>query len=400
MIDSFYVAWRYLSFNWARSLTLVTCVTLIAVLPLALQLLLAESQRQLLSRAETTPLVVGAKGSSLDLVMNSLYFGDTVPETISMAAVDRVADSNLALPIPLYVRFKGRGFPIVGTNLDYFEFRGLKIAKGRTLAVLGECVLGARVAEALGLKPGDSLFSSPETLFDLAGVFPLKMHVAGVLAPTHSADDLAVFVDLKTTWVIQGLMHGHEDVTKVTDPTLVMGRSDGNVTATSKLMQYNEVTPENIGSFHYHGDPANYPITAVIALPHDAKSGAILRGRYIGASLDPKGKPETQQILVPGEVIEGLLANIFRIRNVLDAVILVVGAATVLALILVFALSLRLRQREIRTIFKLGCSRSTVARLLGAEIVIILAAAATLTSLLLAVVAHFDETLVRALFIR
>jgi putative ABC transport system permease protein len=400
MIDSFYVAWRYLSFNWARSLTLVTCVTLIAVLPLALQLLLAESQRQLLSRAETTPLVVGAKGSSLDLVMNSLYFGDTVPETISMAAVDRVADSNLALPIPLYVRFKGRGFPIVGTNLDYFEFRGLKIAKGRTLAVLGECVLGARVAEALGLKPGDSLLSSPETLFDLAGVFPLKMHVTGVLAPTHSADDLAVFVDLKTTWVIQGLMHGHEDVTKVTDPTLVMGRSDGNVTATSKLMQYNEVTPENIGSFHYHGDPANYPITAVIALPHDAKSGAILRGRYIGASLDPKGKPETQQILVPGEVIEGLLANIFRIRNVLDAVILVVGAATVLALILVFALSLRLRQREIRTIFKLGCSRSTVARLLGAEIVIILAAAATLTSLLLAVVAHFDETLVRALFIR
>jgi len=67
---------------------------------------------------------------------------------------------------------------------------------------------------------------------------------------------------------------------------------------------------------------------------------------------------------------------------------------------MVFALSLRLRQREIRTIFKLGCSRSTVARLLGAEIGIILAAAATLTGLLLAVVAHFDEPLVRALFIR
>jgi putative ABC transport system permease protein len=400
MIDSFYVAWRYLSFNWARSLTLVACMTLIAVLPLALELLLGESEHQLLSRAETTPLVVGAKGSSLDLVMNSLYFGDTVPETISMAAVDRVADSDRALPIPLYVRFKARGFPIVGTNLDYFEFRGLKIAQGRTLAVLGECVLGARVAEALGLKPGDSLFSSPETLFDLAGIYPLKMRVAGVLSPTHSADDLAVFVDLKTTWLIQGLVHGHEDVTKVTDPTLVIGRSDGNVTATPKLVQYNEVTPENIGSFHFHGEPANYPITAVIALPHDEKAGAILRGRYVSAGPDPKGKPETQQILVPGEVIEGLLANIFRIRNVLDAVILVVGTATVLALILVFALSLRLRQRELRTIFKLGCSRSTVARLLGAEIVIILAAAATLTGLLLAVIAHFDEALVRALFIR
>jgi len=400
MIDSLYVAWRYLTYNWGRSLTLVACVTLIAVLPLALELLLGESQRQLLDRAETTPLVVGAKGSSLDLAMNSLYFGDTVPEPIPMATVARVADTGLAEPIPLYVRFKARGFPIVGTNLDYFEFRGLKIAQGRTLSMLGECVLGAGVAQALGLEPGDSLFSSPETLFDLAGVFPLKMHVAGVLAPTHGADDLAVFVDLATAWVIQGLMHGHEDVTRVTDPTLVMGRSDDNVTATSKLMQYNDVTPENIGSFHVHGDPADYPVTAVIALPHDTKSGAILRGRYVGAGPDTKRDAQTRQILVPGQVIEGLLANIFKIRNVLDAVILMVGTATVLALTLVFALSLRLRQREIRTIFKLGCSRSTVARLLGAEILIILTVAALLTGLLLILVAHFDEPLVRALFIR
>jgi putative ABC transport system permease protein len=396
VIDSVYVAWRYLSFNWARSLTLIACVTLIAVLPLALELLLGESERQLLARAETTPLVVGAKGSSLDLVMNSLYFGDTAPELVSMAAADRVADTDLALPIPLYVRFKARGLPIVGTNLDYFDFRGLSIAEGRNLALLGECVLGARAAEELGLGPGDALLSSPETLFDLAGVYPLKMRVAGILAPTHSADDLAVFVDLKTAWVIQGLVHGHQDLTAVTDPTLVMERSDGKVTATAKLAQYAEITPDNIDSFHFHGSPADYPITAIIALPHDEKAGALLRGRYVGAG----GAGEFQQILVPGEVIEGLLANIFRIKSVLDAVILVVGLATVLALILVFALSLRLRQREIETIFKLGCSRATIARLLGAEIAIILAAAALLTGLLLAVVAHFDEPLVRTLFVR
>jgi len=396
VIDSLYVAWRYLSFNRLRSLTIVACVTLIAALPLALELLLGESQRQLLSRAQTTPLVVGAKGSSLDLAMNSLYFGDTVPETIPMSAVDRVGDSGLAQPIPLYVRFKARGFPIVGTNLDYFEFRGLTVAKGRALAVLGECVLGARVAEALRLEPGDALFSSPETLFDLAGVFPLKMKVVGVLAPTYSADDLAVFVDLTTAWAIQGLVHGHEDVTKVTDATLVMGRSDGNVTTTPKLLQYNEVTPENIASFHDHGDPASHPITAVIAVPADEKSGAILRGRYI----DPSAQSDTQQVLVPREVIGGLLENIFRIKNVLDAVILLVGTATVLALVLVFALSVRLRQREIRTIFKIGCSRSTVIRLLGAEIFMILAVAAFLTGLVLALVARFDESLVRALFIR
>jgi putative ABC transport system permease protein len=395
-LDSFYVAWRYLAFNWGRSVTLIACVTLIAVLPLSLELLLDESEHQLLARAESTPLMVGAKGSRLDLVMNSLYFGDTMPELLSMAAVDRVADTDLALPIPLYVRFKARSFPIVGTNLDYFDFRGLTVAKGRNFAVLGECVLGAAAAETLRLGPGDTLLSSPETLFDLAGIYPLKMRVAGVLAPTHSADDLAIFVDLKTTWVIQGLVHGHQDLTAVTDPTLVMERSAGAVMATAKLAQYTEITPDNIDSFHFHGSPADYPITAILALPNDEKSGALLRGRYVGAG----EAGESQQIVVPGEVIEGLLANIFRIKSVLDAVILVVGMATVLALILVLALSLRLRQGEIRTIFKLGCSRATIARLLSAEIAIILAAAALLTGLLLVIVARVDAPLVRALFIR
>jgi putative ABC transport system permease protein len=153
MMDSLYVAWRYLRYHWGRSLTLVVCVTLIAVLPLALELLLDESERQLLARAEGTPLVVGAKGSSLDLAMNSLYFGDSVPEPISMAAVDAIADTGLALPIPLYVRFKARGQPIVGTNLDYFDFRGLQVQAGRNLALLGECVLGARAARPLGSNP-------------------------------------------------------------------------------------------------------------------------------------------------------------------------------------------------------------------------------------------------------
>ena len=396
MIDSLYIAWRYLGFNKARTLTLVTCVTLIAFLPLALELLLNESERQLVSRAEATPLLVGARGSALDLVMNSLYFGDTVPELISMAAVDRVADSELALPIPLYVRFKARGFPIVGTTIDYFDFRGLELAAGRQLAVLGECVLGARVAEELQLGPGDSLLSSPETVFDLAGVYPLKMRVAGVLAESHGPDDLAVFVDVKTTWVIQGLVHGHADLQNVTDPTLVMQRSDGNVTATAKVLQFTEITPENIGSFHFHGDPAGYPITGVIALPNDDKSGAILRGRYIGRD----AADENQQIEVPGKVVGELLDTIFRIKSILDAVILVVGIATLLALTLVFALSLRLRQREVQTIFKLGCSRSTIAKLMAAEIAIILLMSGVLTALLLALVAHFDEPLVRALFVR
>ena len=249
------------------------------------------------------------------------------------------------------------------------------------------------MAESLGLKPGDSLVSSPESVFDLAGIYPLKMKMAGVLAKSHSADDLAVFVDLKTAWVIQGLGHGHQDVTRLADPTLVYKRTQSNVAATAKLYHYTEITEDNLASFHFHGNLAAYPITAVIAVPYNEKSGTILRGRYLS-------KDETHQIVKPGEVIDGLLQNIFRIKNVLDAVIAVVALATILALVLVFVLSLRLRQREVKTIFKLGCSRMTIVRLLAAEIFIIIFISGALCSSMIFTVNSYANEIVRMLFIR
>jgi putative ABC transport system permease protein len=254
-------------------------------------------------------------------------------------------------------------------------------------------VLGAKVASGLGLKPGESLVSSPETLFDLAGVYPLKMKVVGVLAKSHTSDDLAVFVDVKTAWVIQGLGHGHDDVTTLQDPTLVLKRTEDNVAATAKLFHYTEIREENMDAFHFHGDLSSYPITAVIAVPRDAKAETILRGRYLE-------KEETQQIAKPEDVIDGLLQNIFRIKNVLDAVISVVALATILAVVLVFALSLRLRQREMQTSFKLGCSRMTMARLIAAEISIIVGVSGGLCVVMVFMVNQFSNELVRMLFIR
>jgi putative ABC transport system permease protein len=393
VIESFYIAWKYVTYNKLKTVILIACITLIAFLPLGLQRLLTESEQQLLSRAVSTPLIVGAKGSALDLVMNTLYFGDEVPELISMADSQALMDSDLALPVPVYVRFRARGHAIVGTTLDYFDFRSLKVAEGRGLAVLGDCVVGATVAKRLGLAPGDSLISSPDNLFDLAGVYPLKMRVAGVLEKAHTSDDLAIFVDLKTAWIIEGLGHGHEDITKTQDSTVILSRTETNVVANAKLEQYTEITEANLDSFHFHGNTSHYPISAVIALPRDAKAGTILRGRYLSTDA-------INQIVRPKDAIDELLQNIFRIKNVLDAVIGLVGLATVLAVVLVFALSLRLRQREISTIFKLGCSRMTIARLLGAEIFIIVLISGVLSLAMMAVLSQFANDLVRALFIR
>ena len=94
-MDSFFLAWKYVSFHRGKTSILIACITLIAFLPLALEVLLNESEQQLLSRAQSTPLLIGAKGSALDLVMNSLYFGEEIPEPISMSHSQKIYDSGL-----------------------------------------------------------------------------------------------------------------------------------------------------------------------------------------------------------------------------------------------------------------------------------------------------------------
>ncbi|MEJ2163348.1 MAG: hypothetical protein P8X60_08555, partial [Robiginitalea sp.] len=142
----------------------------------------------------------------------------------------------------------------------------------------GECVLGARAARTLNARVGSSVISTPAGAFDIAGSFPLKMTVVGILNPSQTPDDEAVFTDVKTTWVISGKAHGHQDIGTATADSLLLSRSDSSVVASPAVLSYTEITPENIGSFHFHGNPEDYPITSLIAIPKDKKSELVLGG--------------------------------------------------------------------------------------------------------------------------
>lgn len=383
MSGAVFLALAYLRHNLGRSAVLILSIALILFVPLATRQVLSVSETQLTARAADTPLMVGARGSALDLMMNGLYFSADRPEPVTMAATERVWDSGLAIAIPLYVRYSAGNAPVVGTTLDYFDFRGLEIASGRGLAVLGEAVLGARAAERLGLGPGDLLITDPENLFDLAGSYPLELQVAGVLHPTQTSDDDAVFVDLNTAWVIEGLGHGHDDVVTT---GMAVSEAEGNVTANAALTRYTRITPENIDSFHFHGSPEAYPISSVIAVPFDDRSGAILRGRYLAPD-DPT------RIVVPDSVVKGLLETIFRIGRILDAVFVVVGAAAAVAVALALYLSLKLRSDEIATATRIGCHRFAVVRMVSAEVAIIALAALAATAVALGLLQPYLEGL-------
>jgi putative ABC transport system permease protein len=387
--DVLYLAWRYLAFNRVKTAVLVASLMLIVFLPAGLEVLVRQSADALTARAEGTPLLLGARGSALELVLNSLYFESDPPQATTWGEATRIAESELAVAIPIYVRFRARGKPIVGTTLGYFEHRGLGFGAGRPMAVLGECVLGAAAARSLGLGPGDSLVSSPESVFDIAGVYPLRMRVAGVLLPSYTPDDDAVFVDVKTAWVIEGMVHGHQDLSRPEAAPRVLSREDGNVVANASVVQYNEITEENAAEFHLHGDAADYPVTAVIAVPRDVKSGVILMGRY-------ETPDAGVQIVRPAEVMRRLLDTVFTVQSFVVAGMLLVGVATLATAVLVFALSLRIRRREIETMVKIGGSRGRIAAVLVAEVLVVLLTSATLAGGLTAVTGSFASTAIRA----
>ena len=385
MRESFYLALRYLKYHRSRTLILVTCITLISFLPNALSILLNKSEELLRQRAASTALILGSKGSNLDLVMNTLYFQKETPDLIKMDAAEEVLNTGHAGAIPMYVRFQARNFPVVGTSLDYFDYRGLEPESGRIFARLGECVLGSSVSESLRIVEGDHIVTSPENVFDLAGVYPLKMKVTGVLKETGNSDDQAIFTDVKTTWIIEGLVHGHEDLSESTDQTIVLDRDSTSVQASAKLYQFNEVNDSNIDSFHFHGSMQDYPLTALILMPFSEKSGTLLQGEYI------MNEASNKQIVVPDKVITEMLQNVFKIKTILDGVILFMGVATLLALILVFSLSMKLRQREMTTVFKMGSSRNLISRLFLAEILIIVGISALLNLTLLGVTRYLAD---------
>jgi putative ABC transport system permease protein len=389
MAGILHLAWRYLAYHKVKTIVLVTAVTTIIYLPVALDIVVRHSARELTIRAQATPLLVGAKGSPLELVLNALYFESHPPASIRYAEVDRVRHSELARAIPLHTRFRAGKSPLVATTLDYFEFRGLELAEGRAMTMLGECVLGATAAKSAGVGPGGHVLSSSENVFDLAGAYPLRMKVAGVLRPTGTPDDLAVFTDVKTAWVIEGLAHGHEDLQRPVAADRILRTEGSRIVANASVVEYQEITPDNAASFHFHGDPAGFPVTSVIALPHDTRCETLLQGRYLRDE-------ETVQIVRPAAVMDDLLSTILTIRRYVLLAAVILGAATLATTTLVFVLSLQLRRREMQTLAKIGGSKRLIGSLVAVEILGVLGAGVLLAASLAAATGWLAAAVTRA----
>ncbi|UCC29414.1 MAG: ABC transporter permease, partial [Phycisphaerales bacterium] len=388
MNDVLYMAWRYVRFHWGKTVLLVSAISLVLFVPAGLHVVVEQGAQTLTARAESTPLLIGAKGSAVDLTLSALYFRPPNLSSAKFREVHRVHGTGLGLGIPLHLRYTVRRQRIVGTTMDYAEFRSLAVAEGRWFGLLGECVLGAEAARALGVGVGEYVLSSAGSAFDVAGAFPLKMPVVGVLKPTGTVDDEAVFVDVKTTWVISGLAHGHDNVNTAREGDKgVLEREESNVVANATVLSYTEITQQNIDSFHFHGDPDSFPVDAILAVPTDRKSGILLRGRY-------EEEGTTVQMLVPSRVVNEVLETMFSVRNYVILGSIGVGVATLMTAALVFALSIRLRRREIETIRKIGGASRRLRGMLASEILLVVFGGVVIAGVLTVGVSRYGDVLV------
>jgi putative ABC transport system permease protein len=166
-------------------------------------------------------MIVGAKGSPLQLVLNSVYLISKPIENISWGTYQdflpaaRRADGSdgrfagsVATAVPICMGDYFRGFRVVGTNADYFDRLApaggaFRFAAGRNLRddAFFEGVLGASVAETLGLQVGDTF--APTHAADDGPVHD-PFTVAGILARTGTPVDRGVYVNMEGFYLQEG----------------------------------------------------------------------------------------------------------------------------------------------------------------------------------------------------
>jgi len=215
------MAWRYL---WGR--TLVTALTLAGIalgsaLIVSVLTLQRESEGGFLRESGQFDMVVGAKGSPLQLVLSSIYHLDLPTGNIPYAHFAALRkDPRVAEAIPLGLGDNYRGYRIVGTDsaiMHLIDRRDpqrhfLTLAQGAPFQNDFEAVIGAQVARQTGLKMGDT-FAGSHGLVVTPGSsahrdFPYK--VVGILAPSGGSPDRAIYVTLASVWHIhekEGEMH-------------------------------------------------------------------------------------------------------------------------------------------------------------------------------------------------
>lgn len=146
-------------------------------------------------------LVVGAKGSPMQIILSGIYHLDVPTGNIPLAEVRRLqALPQVRQAIPLALGDSFGGFRIVGAPPEYAAHYQARPAAGRLPGAPMEAVLGAEVAARSGMKPGDAFAGAHGLAEGGEGHDEAPYRVVGVLARGGTVLDRLILTSVESVW--------------------------------------------------------------------------------------------------------------------------------------------------------------------------------------------------------
>ncbi|MCA1926598.1 MAG: ABC transporter permease [Thiobacillus sp.] len=329
---------------WNRRASLVLAVGAMALsvmLLLAVERLREEARNGFEQSVSGADLIVGARGSPLQLLLYSVFRLGDASQDMSWASVEKLSGHPaVAWVIPLSLGDSHRGYPVLATTQAYFahfrtgEQRPLVFRQGRPFRVVFETVLGAEVADALRYRPGDRI-----ALAHGSGESGLAEHtdkpftVVGILARTGTPVDRTVHISLAAMEAIHLDWQGGAPVPGFAIP--------------AEWVQKFDLRPKTVTA-------------AIVGL----KSRAAVFGvqHWVNQNRD-----EALMAVLPGVALAQLwemLAQVERVLFVVSALVVAVGLAGLVAVVLA---SLDQRRRELAILRAVGARPRDILALLMLE---------------------------------
>jgi putative ABC transport system permease protein len=156
-------------------------------------------------------MVVGAKGSPLQLILSSIYHIDSPTGNISLEEAEKISKNRMVgSSIKLLYGDNFKGYRIVGAEKKFIELYNGKIKKGKNLSKPFEILVGSKVYSKLKIDIGDDLISSHGLRETGESHDNQSFKVVGLLEPSNSVIDQLIITLPQSVWDVHG-NHDHKE---------------------------------------------------------------------------------------------------------------------------------------------------------------------------------------------
>lgn len=202
-MNIFLLALKNIRYRWMTQFITILLIALGIALLWTVREVQVQGEDKLQKNLASIDLVVGAKGSPLQLILASIYHIDAPTGNIPYSEALRLSKHPMVKEaVPLAYGDYCQEFRILGTSHAYLDWYGVNVQEGKLWGKTGETCLGAEVAKTLKLKIGDTFSGQHGDGEAEAGHG--EYEVTGILAPSGTVVDQLILCSISSVWAVHG----------------------------------------------------------------------------------------------------------------------------------------------------------------------------------------------------